>query len=585
MSPIAPPFLVRIRIQGHLPSVSPPRVLQAATIMDSLRDDLPMSMTLAAFTGISWYIGVEINISLFMLFRRQRGLYFWSCALCSWGVILQPLFIILADFQIWPNLLGSIIMIYLTWFIMVVPQSWVLYSRLHLIVQNQKLLRIIMIVLSFNSIIFSVPTIVIGTVAASPPSIQATDINPALRDKNIIWDRVQLIAFFVQETSLSLLYIWETRKHVRISSYLNSSSASPAPSRGEKTKSRVLWNLINANLLVIVLDIALLGIQFGGDHLFYLQGAFKPCVYGIKLKVEFLVLNQLIESLQSRTTSGPYRSNPNGDVSLLSNTSKPKSGSSDPLRVKAGGKQTTEHIDLEAIGRATSERPRSKSRDGHSAHSNMGIVERDDSTFGRPAEPWDGTNEASWRRIHIKRPWASNLEVPARILRAQSLEQLGEACSYESPLPRTLSLLPFICGNDDLWALATKDLRSQGPLAHRTPIIVGQEEVQGSSGVVVPNLCLVDLVPDGLALPALEEIVDGGADGAVPVRLRVTEGFHKVSLLDIGNQAKLLDDLLRRVFRAGGPAGLDDGIVIVRQSGGRGQQGREKDQDAIDEHA
>lgn len=359
--------------------------------MDNLRDDLPMSMTLAAFTGISWYIGVEINISLFMLFRRQKGLYFWSCALCSWGVILQPLFIILADFQIWPNLLGSIIMIYLTWFIMVVPQSWVLYSRLHLIVQNQKLLRIIMIVLSINSIVFSVPTIVIGTVA------QATTINPALRDKNIIWDRVQLIVFFVQETALSLLYIWETRKHVRISSFLNnSSSTSPGP-RGEKVKSRVLWNLINANLLVIVLDIALLGIQFGGEHLFYLQGAFKPCVYGIKLKVEFLVLNQLIESLQSRTTSAPYRSNPNGDISLLSNTSRPKGMTSEALRAKQGGKHPAEHIDLEALD-GGNEVPRSKSRDGHSAHSNMGIVERDGSTFGRPAEPWDGTNEVSWRR-------------------------------------------------------------------------------------------------------------------------------------------------------------------------------------------
>lgn len=98
-----------------------------------IRDDLPMSMTMAAFAGISWYIGAEINTSLFLLFKRRWGLYFWSCALCSWGVILQPLFIILADFGVWTDLRGSITMIYLTWFIMVVPQSWVLYSRLNLL--------------------------------------------------------------------------------------------------------------------------------------------------------------------------------------------------------------------------------------------------------------------------------------------------------------------------------------------------------------------------------------------------------------------------------------------------------------------
>jgi hypothetical protein len=369
--------------------------------MDDIRDDLPMSMTLAAFTGISWCIGIEINISLFVMFRRQRGLYFWSCALCSWGVILQPLFIILADYRIWSSLLGSIVMIYLTWFIMVVPQSWVLYSRLHLIVQNQTLLRWIMIVLIFNSAVFSVPTMVIGTVA------QATAINPALRDKNIIWDRVQLTVFFVQETVLSLLYILETRKHLQLSSFLNTSSggantASPVKA-GQKSKNRVLWNLINANLLVIALDIALLGIQYGGDHLFYLQGAFKPCVYGIKLKVEFLVLNQLIDSLRSRTAgaSAPYRSHPN-DNSILSNpSSRPKGGglvSTDPLPGRmtiARSGSPAEHIDLESLD---TKRQRTKSRDDNSTHSDVGIVERADSTFGRPTEPWDGTNGASWRR-------------------------------------------------------------------------------------------------------------------------------------------------------------------------------------------
>lgn len=132
-----------------------------------IKKDLPMSMTMAAFSGISWYIGAEINTSLFMRFKRRRGLYFWSCALGSWGVILQPLFIILADFGVWHHLTGSITMIYLTWLIMVVPQSWVLYSRLHLIMHEEAALRWIRFVLIFNSIVFSVPTIVIGILAVS----------------------------------------------------------------------------------------------------------------------------------------------------------------------------------------------------------------------------------------------------------------------------------------------------------------------------------------------------------------------------------------------------------------------------------
>lgn len=135
--------------------------------MNDITNDLPLSMMIAAFTGISWYIGVEINISLFLLFKRRRGLYFWSCALSSWGVMLQPLFIILADFGVWNDAVPSIVMIYLTWLMMVIPQSWVLYSRLHLLMRMESVLGAIKYVLIFNSIVFSIPTMVIGTLAVS----------------------------------------------------------------------------------------------------------------------------------------------------------------------------------------------------------------------------------------------------------------------------------------------------------------------------------------------------------------------------------------------------------------------------------
>ncbi|KAK4460428.1 hypothetical protein QBC42DRAFT_272341 [Cladorrhinum samala] len=267
--------------------------------MDGLKKDLPMSMTIAAFSGISWYIGAEINTSLFILFKRRNGLYFWSCALASWGIILQPLFIILADYGLWTNLKGGIICIYLTWMIMVVPQSWLLYSRLHLIVHNDAMLKWLRVLLTFTSIVFVVPTIVIGTIA------QATTINPDLYRINITWDRVQLTVFFVQETSLSILYIWQARKYLRNSSLLSqpylSESNRDAPQASPETK-QVLTHLVMSNLLVIALDIALLGVQYA--DLFYLQGAFKPCVYGVKLKVEFAILNRLLEMVRRRGSGG-----------------------------------------------------------------------------------------------------------------------------------------------------------------------------------------------------------------------------------------------------------------------------------------
>lgn len=43
-----------------------------------------VDMAMAAFTGISMYIGVEVSMELFLVFSRWSGLYFWSCALCAW---------------------------------------------------------------------------------------------------------------------------------------------------------------------------------------------------------------------------------------------------------------------------------------------------------------------------------------------------------------------------------------------------------------------------------------------------------------------------------------------------------------------
>ncbi|OAA36317.1 integral membrane protein [Beauveria brongniartii RCEF 3172] len=221
--------------------------------MQDIQNDLPLAMAMAGLSSIAWYIGIEINVSLFILFKRKRGLYFWSCLVASWGVILQPIFMLLADFHVWKDAVPSLVMIYLTWFMMVVPQSWVLYSRLHLLMRATNALQIIKYVLIFNSIVFALPTMVIGTLA---------DIRPLQ------------------------LHFWS------LSSTANNDEPPP------KERSPVLRHLIYVNILIIVLDIILLGIQCA--DLFYLQAALKPCIYGLKLKAEFAILNRLIGILQRR---------------------------------------------------------------------------------------------------------------------------------------------------------------------------------------------------------------------------------------------------------------------------------------------
>lgn len=100
-----------------------------------------------------------------------------------------------------------------------------------------------------------------------------------------------------------MLYIWQTRNLLQNTSILRKPfSTEPSSSSSAKAgadRKQVLYQLICTNVLVIVLDIALLGIRYA--DMFYLQGAFKPCVYGVKLKVEYVVLNELIKSIQGRS--------------------------------------------------------------------------------------------------------------------------------------------------------------------------------------------------------------------------------------------------------------------------------------------
>lgn len=107
-----------------------------------------------------------------------------------------------------------------------------------------------------------------------------------------------MTVFFVQETSMNAVYIWQARQLLHSSSILSS----PGSSR----QNMVLYHLILSNLLVILLDAALLGIQFAS--FFNLQGSFKPLVYGIKLKVEFAILNRLVQSVRRERKGSGYGS-------------------------------------------------------------------------------------------------------------------------------------------------------------------------------------------------------------------------------------------------------------------------------------
>lgn len=249
-------------------------------VAEDLKNDLPVAMTMAAFVGAAWYICVELNVRLWFSYLRKKGLYFWACFVGTQGVLTQPLLIILADFGQIKNKYVAFTFIYLSWWMLVIPQSVVLYSRLHLIISNPKHNRYVLYMIIFTTIFISLPTMGLGVAA------QASQI-PHILAANLIWDRVQVTIFFLQETIISILYIIETRRVLLNRSILGEE---------DETVRTVMRHLIYTNILVVFLDCSLLGMSY--SPYFYVQAAFKPCVYGVKLRVEFSILNRLVSTLR-----------------------------------------------------------------------------------------------------------------------------------------------------------------------------------------------------------------------------------------------------------------------------------------------
>lgn len=104
-----------------------------------------------------------------------------------------------------------------------------------------------------------------------------------------IYEKLQMTGFTIQETIISGLYLYEARRILR-----------PGKVFQKAQTGEVLKHLIWVNCFVIFLDAALLATEYAG--LFSIQTVFKAAVYSIKLRFEFVVLNQLMDIVGGRTT-------------------------------------------------------------------------------------------------------------------------------------------------------------------------------------------------------------------------------------------------------------------------------------------
>lgn len=121
----------------------------------------------------------------------------------------------------------------------------------------------------------------------------------------------------------------------------------------------------------------------------------------------------------------------------------------------------------------------------------------------------------------------------------------------QRPIAPTPSPLPLILRDDslgelNLTRLVPEQIVPEDVLPDGRAVIEREVQRQGRAGVPVPDLGGVDAVPVGELVGALQEVVDGGADG--PVRARhqggVPERLVEVPLLAAGRQVEERDYFL-----------------------------------------
>ncbi|OJJ05126.1 hypothetical protein ASPVEDRAFT_893365 [Aspergillus versicolor CBS 583.65] len=224
-----------------------------------------------AFSAITLYNSIELIILCLATFKRYQGVYFWSLLITSCSLIVNTLGFILLFFV---NVTAyvSVTIVLIGWYCMITGHSIVLWSRLHLVLHQPRVLRAILYLIITNAIIMQIPTTVLLYGAVSP-AVQET----FTKGYNII-ERIQLVVFCLQESLLSGLYIWETAKML----YL----------RPQRAHRLILLQLLAINIIILGLDIVVVVFQYTG--LFSLQVVFKPVAYSIKLRLEYAILGRLV---------------------------------------------------------------------------------------------------------------------------------------------------------------------------------------------------------------------------------------------------------------------------------------------------
>ncbi|KAL4866111.1 hypothetical protein BDV12DRAFT_210714 [Aspergillus spectabilis] len=257
-------------------------------VLPGLGDNPVVPFVLSSFAALIYYNTLELIVLCLATFKRRGSFYFWCLFVTSLCLIPHNTGFVLLFFRTDVSRYVAAILIIVGWCGTVTGHSLVLWSRLHFVLQNTRLLNGLLVLICVDVVLLHVPTSVLLFGSVSPDQNTADTFAAGYN----IMERIQLVGFCIQEATLSGIYVWETAKLLRL--------------RPERRHHRILAQLLAINVIVLVIDFIVVVIECAGFYAVQLM--FKPVAYSIKLKLEYAVLGRLVQIAQRGAGSSvtPY---------------------------------------------------------------------------------------------------------------------------------------------------------------------------------------------------------------------------------------------------------------------------------------
>ena len=233
-----------------------------------------------AFSAIAWYNCGELILLILIRFKKRKGLYFWSLMITAWAIIIYQIGVWGKMVNITRNSLITQTLDNIGWVFMVGGNSFILYSRLHLITLNRQMLRLVFWAIVINTILMYIPT------TALDYGCNIHNSGGWCRGYSIM-ERIQMTMFSIQEFTISGIYLAEAWRYLKTAYVPDGRS------------KRVIYELVCVNVILILLDVALLSVEY--VDLYQIEVTLKGLVYSVKAKLELGVLSRLVKIVTKGT--------------------------------------------------------------------------------------------------------------------------------------------------------------------------------------------------------------------------------------------------------------------------------------------